>query len=67
MKIYSVGFLARYTKICTNENFLVYSKVYKVLYIHVCDTVPPCSAHVHMLTIIQFLRARANIHTFLEG
>ena len=25
-----------------------------------CDTVPPCRAHVHMFTIIQFLRARAN-------
>ena len=36
--------------------------------IHVQDTVydtnPPCRVHVHiMYTIIQFLRARANIHT----
>ena len=30
----------------------------------ICDTDPPCRAHVHMFTIIQFLRARANI---LEG
>ena len=33
----------------------------------ICDTVPPCRAHVHMFTIIQFLRVRANIHTVLEG
>ena len=34
----------------------------------VCDTDPPCRAHVHiMFTIIQFLRVRANIHTVLEG
>ena len=33
----------------------------------ICDTVPPCRVHVHMFTIIQFLRARANIHTVLEG
>ena len=30
------------------------------------DTVPPCRGHVHMLTIIQFLRVRANIHTVFE-
>ena len=40
----------------------VVAKVYKV-----CDTIPPCRVNVHMLTIIQFLRARANIHTVLEG
>ena len=28
----------------------------------ICDTDPPCRAHVHVFTIIQFLRARANIH-----
>ena len=33
----------------------------------ICDTVPPCRAHVHMLTLIQFLRARKNIHTILEA
>ena len=33
----------------------------------ICDTVPPCRVHVHMFTTIQFLRARANIHTVLEG
>ena len=43
----------------------VAAKVYKVLYIS--DTDPPCRAHAHMFTIIQFLRARANIHTVLEG
>ena len=32
-----------------------------------CDRDPPCRAYVHMFTIIQFLRARANIHTVLEG
>ena len=34
----------------------------------ICDTVPPCRAHVHndiMFAIIQFLRARANIIQFL--
>ena len=31
----------------------------------ICDTVPPCRAHVHMFTIIQFLRTKANIHTVL--
>ena len=40
----------------------VVAKVYKVLY-----TDPPCRIHVHMFTIIQFLRARANIHTVVEG
>ena len=40
-----------------------FAKVHKVLC--VCDTVPPCRVHVHMFTIIQFLRA--NIHTVLEG
>ena len=34
---------------------------------YICDTVPPCRVHVHMFTIIQFLRARANIHTVLEA
>ena len=34
---------------------------------NICDTVPPCRVHVHMFTIIQFLRARANIHTVLEA
>ena len=34
----------------------------------VCDTDPPCRAHVHMFTIIQFPRVRANIHNIvLEG
>ena len=33
----------------------------------ICDTVPHCRSHVHMFTTIQFLRARANIHTVLEG
>ena len=33
----------------------------------ICDTDPPCRVHAHMFTIIQFLRARANIHTVLEG
>ena len=33
----------------------------------ICDTVPPCRSHVHMFTTRQFLRARANIHTVLEG
>ena len=34
----------------------------------ICDTDPPCRAHVHMFTIIiQFLRARASIHTVFEG
>ena len=28
-----------------------------------CDAHPPCRIVVHMLTIIQFLRMRANIHT----
>ena len=31
----------------------------------ICDTVPPCRLHVHMFTIIQFLRVRANIHTVI--
>ena len=39
----------------------VVAKVYMVLYIWYS---PPCRAHVH---IIQILRARANIHTVLEG
>ena len=39
-------------------------KVYKPLYTQ--DTVP-CRAHVHMFTIIQFLRARANIDTVLRA
>ena len=32
----------------------------------ICDTVPSCRAHVHMFTIIQFLRARANILEALQ-
>ena len=39
----------------------VVAKVYKVL--HICDTVPPCRAHVHMFSIILFLRVRENNHT----
>ena len=38
------------------------AKVYKVLY----DTDPPCRARVHMFTIIQFLRTRANVHTIFQ-
>ena len=36
----------------------------------ICDMVPPCRVHamyVHLFTIIRFLKARANIHTVLEG
>ena len=63
---------------CTVVQLLIYSvynivahcyvvaKVYKVYCI--CDTDPPCRVHVHIVfIIIQFLRARANIHTVLEG
>ena len=32
----------------------------------ICDIDPPYKAHVHMFTIIQFLRAMANIHTVLD-
>jgi hypothetical protein len=45
------------------------AKVYRVLQ-NIYDTVPPYRprVHVHMFTIIQFLRARAIIHyTVLEG
>ena len=44
----------------------VVAKVYKVATVYVIQS-PPCRAHIHMFTIIQFLRVRANIHTVLEG
>ena len=40
----------------------VVARLYKVQYC-ICDTDPPCRFHVHMFTIIQFLRAR---QTFIQ-
>ena len=58
-----------YIYICNNY---VQSSTSLLQGIHVQDTVydtnPSCRVHVHiMYTIVQFLRARANIHTVFEG
>jgi hypothetical protein len=57
--------LSLYYVICLLAPCYVVAKVYKVLYI--CDTVPRCRAHVHMFTIIQFLRPGQTFIQFLRG
>ena len=47
------------------SSLLLYGfKVYKVLY---RDPVCACRVHVHNMFTTQFLRARANIYTVIEG